>query len=119
MGFAGTNCQWFVPQLQGQRLALTFDSSGLAQLWQDDTLLAQHATSGGSGSTNVVLYVHHPVGSWDYDNNLYIEGDYCDQVVTNSYQRTSATYALLYALSPTGAGCSSARTNWMPTCSRA
>ena len=55
--FAGTNYQWFMPQLQGQRLALTFDSSGTAQLWQDDTLLAQHATSGSSGTTNVVLYV--------------------------------------------------------------
>ena len=36
--FAGTNYQWFMPQLQGQRLSLTFDSSGTAQLWQDDSI---------------------------------------------------------------------------------
>ena len=43
--FAGTNYQWFVPQLQGQRISMTFSNNGLAQLWQEDTLLAQHSTS--------------------------------------------------------------------------
>ena len=97
--FAGTNYQWFMPQLQGQRLALTFDGSGNAQLWQDDTLLAQHATSGG-GSTNVILFAHHPNGTWDETNNVFIDGNYADQISTNSYQRTNSTYALLYAFEP-------------------
>ena len=98
--FAGTNYQWFMPQLQGQRLALTFDNSGTAQLWQDDTLLAQHTTSGSSSTTNVILFVHHPFGIWDQTNNVFIDGTRADGTVTNSYQRTNSTYALLYAFEP-------------------
>ena len=98
--FAGTNYQWFIPQLQGQRLSLTFDGSGTAQLWQDDTLLASHATSGSNGSTNVILFAHHPNGIWDTTNNVFIDGTYSDQTTTNSYQRTNSTYALLYAFEP-------------------
>ena len=100
--FAGTNCQWFMPQLQGQRLALTFDGSGTGQLWQDDTMLAQHATSGSSGTTNVVLAVTHPVGSWDDVNNVFVPNptNFANMTVTNSYQRTNSTYAILYAFEP-------------------
>jgi RHS repeat-associated protein len=99
--FAGTNHQWYMPELQGQRLALTFDASGTAQLWQDDTLVAQHATSGTSGITNVVLKVTHPVGAWS-SSNTFIPNptNFFNVVVTNSYQRTNATYALLYAFEP-------------------
>ena len=98
--FAGTNHQWFLPELQGQRLALTYDSGGLAQLWQDDTPVAQHSTT--SADTNVVLAVTHPVGDWDFTNNIFIPNptNGANQVVTNSYQRTNATYALLYAFEP-------------------
>ena len=41
---------------------LTYDASGTAQLWQDDTLSGQHST--GSTDTNVILFVHHPDGLW-------------------------------------------------------
>ena len=100
VSFGGTNCQWLVPQLQGQRLALTYDSSGLAQLWQDDTLMGQSSTT--SADTNVVLAIAHPVGSWDIYNNLFVPNptNLFNQVVTNSYQRTNATYALMYAFEP-------------------
>jgi hypothetical protein len=76
--FAGTNVQWFIPQLQGQRLSLTYDASGTAQLWQDDTLSGQHST--GSTDTNVILFVHHPDGLWNITNNTYIDGNYADPV---------------------------------------
>ena len=69
--FAGTNYQWFMPQLQGQRLALTFDSSGMAQLWQDDTCW-RNTPRAGSGTTNVVLAVTHPVGLGIPVNNVFI-----------------------------------------------
>lgn len=98
--FAGTNYQWFTPQLQGQRVALTFDTNGLAQLWQDDTLLAQKATSGSSGTTNVVLYINQPFGYWNFTNNTLIPDTFADLNMTNSYQRTNATYAILYAFEP-------------------
>jgi RHS repeat-associated protein len=98
--FAGTNCQRFLPQLQGQRLALTYDGNGLAQLWQDDTLMAQRSTT--SADTNVVLAIAHPVGGWNTTNNSFIPNptNGANQVVTNAYKRTSATYALIYAFEP-------------------
>ena len=46
VSFAATNHLWFMPQLQGQRLSLTFDGNGVGQLWQDDMLVAQASTSG-------------------------------------------------------------------------
>jgi RHS repeat-associated protein len=97
--FAGTNYQWFMPQLQGQRISLTFSNNGTAQLWQEDTLLLQHSAS-GSATTNVVLYAHHPSGTWDTTNNVFISGNFDDQTTTNAYQTTNATYALLYAFEP-------------------
>ena len=98
--FAGTNYQCGLPQLQGKRLSLTFDTNGLAQLWQDDTLLAQNTTTGSSAWTNVVLYVSHPFGSWNTQNGLMVRSGEYDQIVTNSYQRTNAIYALIYAFEP-------------------
>ena len=101
ISFAGTNYQWFMPQLQGDRISLTFSNNGVAQLWQDDTLLAQGATS-GSGTTNVVLSAIHPIGSWDMTNNTFIPNpsDIVNMTVTNSYQCTNADYAIMYAFEP-------------------
>jgi RHS repeat-associated protein len=99
--FAGTNYQFFMPQLQGSRLALTFDNSGTAQLWQDDTLLAQHGTGGNASLTNVVIFAHHPAGGfWNQTNNTYIDGTFEDHTVTNTYQRTNASYSIIYAFEP-------------------
>ncbi len=100
MTFAGTSYQWFFPQRQGQRLSLTFDSGGNAQLWQDDSNLLSHATSGSGLSTNVILYAHHPDGFWNFTNNTYIDGHFADQTTTNAYQRTNSTYAIMYAFEP-------------------
>ena len=41
ISFSGTNYHCFMPQLQGDRLSLTYNSNGVAQLWQDDNMLAQ------------------------------------------------------------------------------
>ena len=101
INFTGTGYKWLIPQLQGQRLALTFGTTGTAQLWQDDSLLAQGATS-GSGTTNVTLAVTHPVGTWDAVNNtlIYNPTNGNNQTVTNTYQGTNATYAIMYAFEP-------------------
>jgi RHS repeat-associated protein len=96
--FAGTNYQCFMPQLQGQRLTLTYDTNGVGQLWQDDNLLAQKSTA--SSDTNVVLYINHPIGNWNWASNYFIDTTFDDQNVTNSYQRTNATYGLIYAFEP-------------------
>ncbi len=99
ISLASTNYQWFIPALQGQRLSLTFDSSGLAQLWQDDTLLLQTSTSGG-GSISVTLSINHPFGTWDTTSNSLIDNGKYDATVAANYQRTNATYALMYAFEP-------------------
>ena len=101
VGFVGTSYQWLMPTLQGQRLSLTFNNTGTAQLWQDDAPLAQ-GTSSGSGTTNVVIAVTHPIGTWNAANNtlIYNPANPANQTVTNSYQCTNATYALIYAFEP-------------------
>ena len=98
--FAGTNYQWWMPQLQGQRVSLTFSNNGLAQLWQDDVPLASGTCGGSSSSTNVILYANHPYGTWDKVNNVLDDNLNDDVTLTNSYQRTNATYAIMYAFEP-------------------
>ena len=100
--FAGTNWQCWMPQLEGRRLSLTFDTNGLAQLWLDDTLLASNSTSAtGSRTTNVVVSVNHPFGSWDFTNSVVlVNPNIANHITTDSYQRTNATYALVYAFEP-------------------
>ena len=97
--FAGTNYQWFMPQLQGQRLSLTFTNSGLAQLWLEDSNLLQHTTS-GSGTTNVVFAINQPFGTWNNTSNVLVDTGSGDQLITNLCQCTNATYVLAYAFEP-------------------
>ena len=48
----------------------------------------------------MVLSINHPFGSWDWTNGVIVDNGFDDQIVTNSYQRTNATYALIYAFEP-------------------
>ncbi len=110
--FAGTNYLCVMPQLQGKRLSLTFDGSGTAQLWQDDTLLAQGTTS-GSGTTNVVLAVHASrLAPGIPSNNVYIHGNQRDQTTTNPIRAPTPPTPCCMRSSRIGAGCNSAKTSW-------
>ncbi|MEI6197862.1 MAG: hypothetical protein WCS42_26405, partial [Verrucomicrobiota bacterium] len=102
VAFAGTNHQWLMPQLQGQRLALTFDASGSAQLWLDDSNIITKSIGTSNSYTGVALAVTHPVGTWDITNNLFIPSptNNNSQSVTNYFQSANSTYALLYAFEP-------------------
>ncbi len=102
VSFAGTNYQCYMPQLQGQRLSLTFDNTGNAQLWLDDVNLVSKSVGTSSATTNVTIAVTHPFGNWNTTNNtfLYNPTNFANMTVTNSYQSTNATYALLYAFEP-------------------
>ncbi len=102
MTLAGTNYLLYFPALQGQRLALTFDASGVGQLWLEDTLLVQRATGGADNTTNVTWFIHHPHGDWDYANNTLIDQGYADDTATISYQRRNSTSAQIYAFDAHG-----------------
>ncbi len=90
----GTNHQWFMPELQGQRLSLTFNSNGLAQLWLDDSNLFQVPVT--TFATEINLNINHPHGGWTSLNTLNNTGAN-DQAVSVNYVSTNATYTLLYA----------------------
>ena len=96
---ATTNRFLYMPQLQGQKLALTFNASGLGQLWLEDELLLEKQTSGGS-TINVGVAVDHPHGPWDLTNNHLITTNWNDHAVTVAYQRTNSNYAITYAFEP-------------------
>ena len=94
INFAGKSYQWFMPQLQGQRLSLVYGSS-TAALWQDDTNLASGTFT---SADNVTLTVNHPRGNWDVTNNLYIQGSYVAGHTATYFANSS--YAILYAFEP-------------------
>ncbi len=101
LSFAGTNYECAFPQLQGQRLSLTFDSNGVASLYQDDTLLVQSATTGSGARTEVLVTVDQPYGKWNQSGNSFSPLTDNDSTnVSTFYQRTNATYALLYSFDP-------------------
>lgn len=104
ISYEGTNSWWYMPQLQGQRLALTVNSSGLAQLSLDDTNVASGHTGGGAGTFILKITTYYPgfLSSWDTSLNTFIPGPSGQQWEwkTNSYQNANATYAILYAFDP-------------------
>ena len=100
VSFAGTNYAWLMPALQGQRLSFTFESNGVVNLWQDDTLLVQKTTTGSGTTIPVTLSVNHPHGNWNLSDNTFTDtanNDQSDQSTPAAYQRTNATYAIIYA----------------------
>jgi RHS repeat-associated protein len=100
--FAGTNQTWFTPQLQGQRLSFTFDSNALAQIWLDDSLVLETTNTGptSTNTLNVILSATHPYGGGWSSSQYPIDGGVAagfDTSSTNAYQRTNASYSIMYA----------------------
>ena len=86
--------QWFIPQLHGDRLAMTYQSSKV-QLWEEDSNLASGTFS---SSDNVTVTISHPRGSWNTTNNTFIQG-----WQTASGSETyfpNANYAISYVFDP-------------------
>ena len=97
ISFGGTNKTWWTPELQGQRVSLTFDTNGLGELWLEDSRVLQTSNTGTSASLNVILSATHPYGGWDTGNNIPVDTGKYDRSSTNSYQRTNSSYAIIYA----------------------
>src|SRR5581483_9459772 len=99
--FAGTNKTWLTPQLQGQRLSLTFNSNALAQLWLDDTPVLQSTNTGpvNTNAINVIFTATHPYEGWNASQQTPTDQGAAlgfDQSATNLYQRTNSSYAIMY-----------------------
>ncbi len=98
--FAGTNWyQCFFPQLQGQRATLTFNTNGLGQLWLEDASVAQAQTV-GTGWSAVDLKIDQPIGSWDTNNNVFVDGTAYDQDAPSYYTNWNSTYNIIYGFEP-------------------
>jgi RHS repeat-associated protein len=98
VGVGGTNQMWLMPQLQGQRLSLTFSNNGTAQLWLDDSQVFQTTNTGSGEYTTVSLGVTFPYNQWDITHNIPIDSLEFDRTVnTSNYQRTNSSYAITYA----------------------
>ena len=96
----GTTTNLFMPQLQGQKLALIFTASGVAELWLEDELLLQKQTSGPT-SVAVAMHLNHPHGSWNTNNHTLVNGSLNDHAPPATlYQSTNASYVLSYAFEP-------------------
>jgi RHS repeat-associated protein len=85
--FANTNQYFYLPELQGERLSLTYDSNGVAQLWYGDSLVLTEPATGSSTET-VYLSVYYPFSQIN------------DVNWSATYQRTNATYNLMYCFDP-------------------
>ena len=88
-----------MPQLQGQKLSLTFSADGLAQLRMDDDYLLLQKQTGGS-TVEVAVNVDHPHGSWDWVNNALVNTGANDQTTPNTCQAFNAWYVIAYAFEP-------------------
>jgi RHS repeat-associated protein len=95
IGFGSVSNRWYLPELQGRRLSMRFDGSGLAQLWMSDTKVAETSTSGASG-VDVNIKIDHPYGDWDAANYKVIDTGFADHTSTSAYQRTNSLYSIFY-----------------------
>ncbi|HXI69558.1 MAG TPA: RHS repeat-associated core domain-containing protein [Verrucomicrobiae bacterium] len=98
----GTNNFFYLPNLAGSRLSIICTASGVAQLWQEDTMVSSVQTTGTGATFTPTLGIQHPFGTnWDFTTPGFGPARYpgYDQSVsTQPYQRTNATYVLLYGL---------------------
>lgn len=100
LSFAGTNQTWFTPALAGQRIALVFTTNGTGQLWQEDSMLLQTTNTGKAQTLSVITSAQHPYGGWDTNLNVPIDTGIYDRGSTNSFQRTNASYNIMYGFDP-------------------
>ena len=96
----GTNNSFYLPGLNGSRLSIVCTSNGIAQLWQEDTPLTSILTTGTGATFTPTIGIQHPFGTnWDFTAPGFYPARFAgnDQSVsTQPYQRTNATYIVLY-----------------------
>jgi RHS repeat-associated protein len=90
--------QWFMPQLQGQRLTLTFNTSGLATLWQEDTALLQDVAYYEPSPVTISVGVPH--GYWDTNNNAFVDTGSGDSSSTRNFESLGSTNVIFYGFEP-------------------
>src|SRR5882724_3524813 len=104
ISYGSAKYQWFMPQLQGQRISLTVSSGGSAQLWQEESNIATASTGGGTGSFGVTMTAYYPgfQSSWNTTSNTFIPGGPGQpwESATTGYRSANANYTILYAFEP-------------------
>jgi RHS repeat-associated protein len=93
---------FFLPALEATRLSLVCTASGVAQLYQEDTQLASVQTTGTNTTFTPTTSIQHPYGTgnnWSFSlPGLSPRSTFADQSVSTAvYERTNASYVLLYA----------------------
>jgi RHS repeat-associated protein len=89
---------FYTPNLNGDRLSLTFSTGGLAQFWlQDNQVGSSIQTSTSTNSVSVTLGFQHPYGRWDVNANNLVRTNWWDQSYAAVYHNTNSSYVLLYA----------------------
>jgi len=91
IAFCGVTNSWYFPALQGRRLSLTFNSTGLGQLWLDDSLIFQTNTGPYIDANKKVSVGFICTFPPNYGNNFAKWAE---------YDPTNSSYAILYAFEP-------------------
>ncbi len=103
IGFTGVGTNYgtniLMPALKGKRLALTFETTNVASLWLDDTLLVTQAVSTASNYLNLSISNYHMHGWLEVDTNLGIW--YINNYVSALYGRNDQVSDALYKRSIT------------------
>jgi len=68
----------------------------MARLWTEDSNILQISAAGAGRTLNVVVSAKHPYGAWSTNLNSPVDTGLDDTTSTNTYQRTNASYAVLY-----------------------
>ena len=91
--------QWYWPELQGQRLTLTFDDNGWATLWQEDDVVLENWVYFTPWEP-VDFSVDLKHGTWDTNNNTFVDSSSADGSSTRYFQSLGSTNTILYGFEP-------------------
>ena len=101
ISFAGTNCTYLTPALQGGRLAIAFNAAGVGTLLFEEQTNLLVQTSSGSESVNVTTTMWQPFGSWDFANQTLSGGRSYSPGSAVAFIRTNSYYALVFGFRAT------------------
>jgi len=79
-------------------LTLTFDNSGLAKLWQEDSITNQAQALYEPSPVAFAVNLKH--GSWDTNNNAFVDSSSGDKTTTRHFESYGSTNNIMYSFEP-------------------